>query len=357
MEVRVHKFDHKGWPMYLTVMSGKRIAEISDVDSVDKDPDAYQREPIKARFADIKNFIENTEGLIPGAILLNVRPDKLDSVQSSYSKLGEQGGIEFGIVNLPDEKFAWVMDGQHRVGAFERLDGDVLVPVVLTLGLSRPKEGETFNVVNSNQKNVPASLNFYDLFRYSEEGVKEWTRKAKKESEQLAYNIVVAINKDSLWQGRINLTGVRGMKRAINLKGFMDALDPVVKDRTFATLPQDKQIELVRTFWQAVNKVWPIALSPDSASVLNKTFGVTVACGIAIDIFLYCRELNDSSEDKMAELLDSVKPLVGDWSPYGPLRSYMGGGRKNVAFVIGTLRDRLRNRMEEIRQEQSVKAA
>jgi len=113
----------------------------------------------------------------------------------------------------------------------------------------------------------------------------------------------------------------------------------------------------VRTFWQAVNKVWPIALSPDSASVLNKTFGVTVACGIAIDIFLYCRELNDSSEDKMAELLDSVKPLVGDWSPYGPLRSYMGGGRKNVAFVIGTLRDRLRNRMEEIRQEQSVKAA
>ena len=35
MEVRVLKYNHKGYPMYITAMSGKKIAEISDVDSVD----------------------------------------------------------------------------------------------------------------------------------------------------------------------------------------------------------------------------------------------------------------------------------------------------------------------------------
>jgi hypothetical protein len=147
------------------------------------------------------------------------------------------------------------------------------------------------------------------------------------------------------------------MKRAINLKGFTDALDPVVKDRTFATLPDEKQIELIQTFWQAVDKVWPTALSPDSPSVLNKTFGVHVACGIAIDVFHYCDQLNDSSIDGMAKLLESTKGLVGDWSSQGSLKPYIGGGRRNVRFVIDALRTRVRNRFDEIRQQQPVQSA
>jgi DGQHR domain-containing protein len=352
MEVRVLKYNHKGWPMYLTAMSGKRVAEISDVDSVDKDPNGYQRERSNARCVDIKTFIETTEGLVPGAVLLNIRPDKVDQVP--YHKLGEEDGIEFGTVEFPAGKFTWIMDGQHRVGAFEKMENDVIVPTVLAIGLERAKEGETFNVVNSNQKNVPASLNFFDLMRYAAEDVRQRTRIGEKMADDIAYNILIAINKSGPWKGRINLTGVRGMKRAINLKGFRDALDPVVKDRTFAALPNEKQIELVQTFWQAMEKVWPMALGPDSSSVLNKTFGVHVACGVAIDVLLYCDQLHDSSVEGMASLLESVKGLVGDWNKEGPLEHYIGGGRKNVKFVIDALRTRIRNRFDEIRQHQPI---
>lgn len=355
MEVRVHKFSQQGQEMYVTVLSGKTIAAISDVDSVDRDANGYQRERIQRRCNELKDFIEMTKGLVPGAILLNVRPEKVDELH--FSKLGEQDGVEFGTVELPDGKFAWQIDGQHRVGAFEQLTGDILVPVVLTIGLGRAKEAETFNVINSKQKNVSASLRYYDLMRYAEEDVRRWAERGEKESRELAYKIVLDISQDALWKGRINVSGVRGMKRAINLKGFMDALNPVVKDRSFATLPGDRQFELMRTFWRATDKTWPIALAPGSTSILTKTFGAHVACGIAIDIFHYCEQLNDSSEGMMARLLEPIKGTVGDWDSDGPLASYIGGGRKNVTFVIDLLRAEIRRKFEQILERQPAQPA
>ncbi len=139
--------------------------------------------------------------------------------------------------------------------------------------------------------------------------------------------------------------------------GFTTGLEPVVTDRTFATLPADKQIQLVQDYWQAVEKVWPDALNKDSTSVLNKTFGVHITCGIAIDVFLYSEQLGDSSMDGMATLLQSTKDLVGDWSTTGPLRTYIGGGRRNVRFVIDALRTRIRNRFEELRQKVPAQSA
>ena len=356
MEVRVLKYDHKGWPMYLTAMSGKKIAEISEVDSADINPEGYQRERNKGRSIDIKTFVETTQGLVPGAILLNIRPDKVDQVH--YSKLGEENGVEFGTIELPDEKFAWIMDGQHRIAAFEQMETDIVVPAVFAIGMDRAKEGETFNMVNSTQKNVPASLNFFDLMRYATSDVREWTRKGEKVADDVAYDILLEINKSGPWKGRINMTGVRGMRRAINLKGFRDALDPVVKDRTFAALPTEKQIELMQTFWQAIENVWPVALNPDNgSSVLNKTFGVHVACGFAIDVFLYSEQLHDSSAESMARLIEPIKAVVGDWNKEGALKPYIGGGRKNVNFVIDALRTRIRNQFDELRQKAPAQPA
>lgn len=355
MEVRVHKFSQQGQDMYVTVLSGKIIAAISDVDSVDKDVDGYQRERIQSRCNQLKDFIQNAKGLVPGAILLNVRPDKVDELH--FSKLGEQDGVEFGTVEFPEEKFAWQMDGQHRVGAFEELEEDFLVPAVFTIGLGRAKEAETFNVVNSKQKNVSASLRYYDLMRYAGEEVKIWSERGEKESRELAYKIVLDLSQDVLWKGRINVAGMRGMRRAINLKGFMDALDPVVKDRWFATLPQDRQLELVRTFWKAVDKVWPLGLAAGSTSVLTKTFGAHVTCGIAIDIFHYCEQQSDSGEEMMAKLLEPIRGTVGDWDPDGPLAPYIGGGRKNVSLVIDVLRAEIRNAFEEILKKKSPQPA
>ena len=346
MEVKVHKFSQQGQDMYVTVLSGKTIATISDVDSVDRYEDGYQRPREKGRCVDLAEYIEKVKGLVPGAILLNVRPEKKDELH--YSKLGEQDAVEFGTMQLPDEKFAWQIDGQHRVGAFELVTPDVLVPTVFLFGLAKRKEAELFNIVNSKQKNVSASLRYYDLMKFADEAVKTWSEKTEKDSVELSYNLVVQLSESPQWEGRINLTGVRGMKRSINLKGFMDALRPVVKDRWFATLPFAKQKDVVLTFWKAMAATWPAALSHDSTSLLRKTFGAHVACGIAIDIFLYCNQLGDFGEDTMVTLLEPTKETVDNWDPNGAFKAYAGGGRKAVNIAISVLRNEIRGRFEEL---------
>lgn len=346
MELRVHKMSQQGQEMYISVLSGKTIATLSDVDSVDRYERGYQRPRETGRCKDLKEYIDVVKGLVPGAILLNVRPEEKDKLV--YSKLGEQDGTEFGTLKVPDEKFAWQIDGQHRVGAFELATTDMLVPVVLLSGLTRRKEAELFNIVNSKQRNVSASLRYYDLMEFAEEAVKRWSERGEKESEELAYNLVVEFSKEPLWEGRINLTGVRGMKRAINLKGFMDSLKPVVKDRWFATLPFDKQKSLMLTFWKAMAKVWPAALGPNATSLLTKTFGAHVAGGIAIDVFHYCSQLDDSSEAAMATLLEPTKETVDNWDPNGALTAYAGGGRKAVTIATDVLRAQIREKFEEL---------
>lgn len=346
MEIRAHKFTQQTQEMYVTVLSGKTVAMISDVDSVEKYPAGYQRELIKSRCEQIRKWVEEAKGLVPGGILLNVRPDKVNKLE--FAKEGEYDGVEFGLLRLPEEKLAWQIDGQHREGAFEILKDDILVPVVFLAGLDRSQEAQTFFVVNSKQKNVSASLRYYDLMRYGTEEMKRWSESAKKESRELAYNIVVGLSEDSLWKGRINLTGVRGMKRAINLKGFMDGLDPVVNDRWFATLPFDRQMELMKATWRAMDKIWPSALTPGSTSLLTRTFGVHVVCGIAIDVFHYCDQLNDLSEDMMVTLVEPIEEIVAGWDPEGPLSAYAGGGRKAVTLTIDVLRAKIRYKFDEI---------
>ena len=137
----------------------------------------------------------------------------------------------------------------------------------------------------------------------------------------------------------------------------MDALEPVVEDRWFATLPEERQLELVRTFWGAVEKAWPFALAAGSTSILNKTFGAHVACGMAIDIFHYCDQLKDSSEEMMVQLLEPTKKILGDWDREGPLAPYIGGGRKNVTFVIDLLRAEISAEFERILQRQPTQPA
>jgi DGQHR domain-containing protein len=355
MEVRVHRYLHQGQETYLTVLSGKTVAEISDVDSVDKDVNGYQRPPNSRRIGELKEFIEMTEGLVPGAILLNVRPDKASELH--FSKLGEYDGVEFGTAELPNEKFAWIMDAQHRTRAFEAAAKDLLVPVVLTIGMSRAKEAETFNIVNSKQKNVPASLQYYDLARYASEDVKKWAERDKEERHDLAYAIILDLSQNSVWKDRINFTGVRGMKRAINLKGFMDALDYVVRDEGFFARPHSERLQFIRTFWSAVSKTWPVALSPNSGSILTKTFGVHVASGIAISLFHYCDQLHNSSEEMVMKLLEPTKAIVGNWDPEGPLSPYIGGGRRNVGLVTEILRGEIRKEFEEILSKQPAQPA
>ena len=351
MDVAAWKYSQQGREMYFTVLSGNTVGQITNVDSVEVVPEGYQREHDPGRSAEIVRFIEEAKGLVPGAILLNIRPET--DGKFSFTKESDYETGEFGTAHLPDGKFAWIIDGQHRVRAFEQLTEDILVPVIFIKGLNRPREAEIFFVVNSRQKNVSASLRYHDLIRYAAEDLKRHLEGEALESEELAYRIVMELNKDPLWKDKINLTGARGMGRTVNLKGFMDALEPLVNDGWFTTLPSlDIQVGYVKTFWRAVNKTWPSALDLSQRTLLTRTFGVFVACGLAIDIFHHCEHLKRNDEGTMASLLEATKEMVGDWDPEGVLSAYAGGGRKAVKIATEALKTAVRSKFFEMMRKE-----
>lgn len=357
MKVRAFKYGQQDRVMYSTVLGGKTLASISEIDSVERDPaNGYQREHLPERSEELARFIEQVHGLVPGAILMNIRPEREGEL--NFTNESDEGDIEFGTLEMPDDKFTWVIDGQHRVRAFEQLSEDILVPAVFIKGADRSEEARIFFVVNSKQKNVSASLRYHDLMRYADDDLKRHLEGAALKSEELAYKIAIELNKDTLWKDKINLTGARGMGRAINLKGFMDALEPVTKDGWFTTLPSfDTQLEHVKTFWRAVNRTWPSSLDLGSSSLLTRTFGVFVACGIAVGIFHYCNHLNQIDEDTMVELLEPTKSLVDNWDPEGVLRAYSGGGRKAVNIAIEVLKSSIKKKFTEMLQLKPVQPA
>lgn len=348
MNLKAYHYKQHDVEMYLTALPAKEVCDIAQVDSIDRDADGYQRQPNPKRYKEIRDFVEVARGIVPGGILLNIRPDRAPEV--TFQVEDSRDGIEWGTLQLPDKApFAWMIDGQHRKGGFEACqEVDLPVPVIILVGQEREREAEVFFTVNGKQANVRPSLKCHDLMRYARPEMRKHLEGLEREAHELAYAIVMDLNSTGVWKDKINLSDIRGLKRPATLKGFVNALEPVVKDRWFATLVQAKQKELVQTFWNAMAKVWPSAFMPGNPSVLHRSFGVAVACGLAIDVIHYSDQLGSLSEDTMVSLLDGIKNKVDNWDPEGVVGSFSGGGRKGVSLVLDFLREELRKRFTEL---------
>jgi len=120
---------------------------------------AYQRMISSSRIKEIGEFIEKG-GFFPTNILINFS----DSPQFDLisNKENTDPGIKFGWVTLPSKyRSAWVIDGQHRLYGFSRLDDSFLDQSLFVLAFEKmavEKEADLFITINHKQKSVPKSL-------------------------------------------------------------------------------------------------------------------------------------------------------------------------------------------------------
>lgn len=120
---------------------------------------AYQRMISSSRVKQIGEFIEKG-GFFPTNILINFS----DSPQFDLitNKENTDPSIKFGWVTLPSKyRSAWVIDGQHRLYGFSRLDEGFLDQSLFVLAFEKmavEKEADLFITINHKQKSVPKSL-------------------------------------------------------------------------------------------------------------------------------------------------------------------------------------------------------
>ncbi|WP_434286237.1 DGQHR domain-containing protein [Celeribacter sp. SCSIO 80788] len=120
---------------------------------------AYQRMISSSRIKEIGSFIEKG-GYFPTNVLVNFSDTpRFDLISNAENT---DANIKFGWLTLPPKyRSAWIIDGQHRLYGFSRLDDKFLDQSLFVLAFERmsvQKEADLFITINHKQKSVPKSL-------------------------------------------------------------------------------------------------------------------------------------------------------------------------------------------------------
>jgi len=150
-----------GKVFYCFVTSPKQLLKISFVNHRDLlDPEGYptyQRMIKRHRLGQIGMFLING-GFFPTNLLINFT----DKVVFHASQKDEENDIHYGYLYLPDKyKSAWIIDGQHRLYAYSRLEEKFMNQNLIVLAferLPRNEEANLFVTINHEQKSVPRKL-------------------------------------------------------------------------------------------------------------------------------------------------------------------------------------------------------
>jgi DGQHR domain-containing protein len=183
-----------------------------------------KRDRESGEFDDLKN-----PGWLPSAIVVNIRTkqdevggSKVDQANLIEVSDGEGGTASLGLPTDGTEA-DWqpealhpmeVIDGQHRLWAFEAGEGgvDFELPVVAFVGLDRSWQAYLFWTINIKPKRINASLAFdlYPLLRDQDwlerfEGPEIYRQTRAQELTELLW-----AHEESPWHRRINMLGESG---------------------------------------------------------------------------------------------------------------------------------------------------
>lgn len=165
------------------------VIERLDQEEADSDKRGYsifgtQRGEKKKRLEEIASFIRTTEATFPNAIILAANYDEqgnyIDEDSCRWTAQEESKGR--WALNVPlGGKSASIIDGQHRLHAFDKLPPDaperkMELLCVVFLELPVPYHAYVFATINFNQKKVDRSL-AYELFGFDvdERPAKFWS--------------------------------------------------------------------------------------------------------------------------------------------------------------------------------------
>lgn len=133
-----------------------------------------QRPEKESRLDEIASFIRTTEATFPNAIILAANYDLdgsyIDDEVHAWRVTGNDEGPWTLYIPSLNKQSASIIDGQHRLHAFEHLPPDaperaMELLCVVFLELPTPYHAYVFATINFNQKKVPRSL-AYELFGF-----------------------------------------------------------------------------------------------------------------------------------------------------------------------------------------------
>jgi DGQHR domain-containing protein len=346
---------HKRQPvdLYLAAVPASEVIRRKKIDIQSQDnPSGYQRAPAMGRIRTISRYVTNGEGLLPTALLVNIRNGAWFEADSPSSTQG--------ILHFSEDQPWWIEDGQHRTlgveDAIKRLaDGrkpsqlNYDLPIVFCLNFERAEEMDLFNIVNSKAKAVSTDLVASIIFnRVTEERGKDEPGKVSIVELRKAAGVAVGryLAQHDPWKGHI--LGVNEDKDVVNkpmqANTFANTLMPLLRERwihtRFLTNPDDLEFHdlgrLVQTYWEVLADLMPEAFADIAHYSVQRPIGVYAFHELLPEVQDACRMTNDWSPSSFRDKLHRLDEWVESrtWHRETGEDIIMGSGNRAAIRVV-----------------------
>jgi len=331
-----------------------------------------QRAEKKTRLQEIASYIQTTDATFPNAIILaaNYSQDGLYIEDENLQWTAQNKGNGFWNIEIPSRNIpcASIIDGQHRLHAFEHLPPDaperaMELLCVVFLELPTPYHAYVFATINFNQKKVDRSL-AYELFGFDvdERPAQLWspetlavylTRLLNTEDGSPMYrSIFPAADSEAIFSNNSDGAGLVRISMATVVDGILRVLSKnPQEDRNTVRRPGNKEIgrkslepikglplrefyingndkaiyDILCNYFSAVAaKIWTPA---GANSYLKKTVGIQAAFDILRDI-LSTRATTAANYSRQA--LESLLAPCAGLDPAGDKYQASGIGRSEI---------------------------
>jgi DGQHR domain-containing protein len=301
LDVNARVLEQNGTSLYLFAMNSRQLDKISYVTPRSKDdPKEVQRLLSKKRTKEIGEFIKKPDSLLPTAIVLNLT----DSV--TITRTGNRDSVTLGFPNAEpaeDEKYAYVLDGQHRLKGFDFSDGiEFDLPIVAVHNANDTMRAKIFADINSKQVKVSkvqlAALHYqYGL--------------AEDADEDLAMRVVEKLTTDtgSPLEGRVKMfddqtdTWIANYKLADFIKSH------ITSGGKLYGRPIAEQSKILEAYFAALQLTWP-----DAWGSKNHRLTAPLGLEVLLDVFPEVKhrvDLHHAGQYTAANFASMMEPLQG----------------------------------------------
>lgn len=321
---------------------------VETLDPDDINDKGYQRLLNQARANKLADYVlrgqDHQDAFLPTSIFLATHKSIPYDAQRNLLSIDTDSLCPFSVV-----------DGQHRLEGLRKAaaqDERVLnfeIPVNIAVELSKIAQMCHFLIVNTTQKSVDKSVEQRIIARLSAAmnvedmpSLPKWilnTVEKREVEKAVKYVDFLNTEKDSPWQGRIEMANSDANGASISQRSFVKAIVKYVlttsNPLTITVNDFDRERKIFLNYWKAVCNI----LDDGNATVLYKYNGVELFCRFSIPFFMRLQDRGSFTVATMEQTLrscfdnmDGEYAGVGhpEWWAKGSKASFLNAGAINV---------------------------